>query len=151
MDRRQRMALLGIAAAIAVVVVVIALVSGGGDDEGEKSTTPTTAAQTSPDTQPGTTATTPPEPPKPEPEKIRVKGGEPVGGVTKIELEKGDKAMIDVTADEADEAHLHGYDIEKEVGPGKTAKFRFEADLEGIYEMELHHHGTQLARITVKP
>lgn len=80
-----------------------------------------------------------------------MKGGEPVGGVQKIELEKGDRAEIDVTSDEADEAHLHGYDLEEELVPGKTAKFRFKANLEGIYEMELHHHGTPIARITVKP
>lgn len=44
--------------------------------------------------------------------------------------------MIDVTADEADEAHLHGYDIEKNAGPGNTARFGLDADLEGIDEME---------------
>jgi hypothetical protein len=56
-----------------------------------------------------------------------------------------------VTADAADEAHLHGYDITKELGPGKTARFRFKADIEGVFELELHHSGAQLAKITVEP
>jgi hypothetical protein len=80
-----------------------------------------------------------------------VKGGEPVGGVEEIEIENGDRAMIDVTADAADHAHLHGYDIEKDVGPGQTAKFRFKADLEGVYELELHDSGAQIAEIRVNP
>jgi hypothetical protein len=155
MDRRQRLTLLGIAAAIAVAAVVIALVAGGGDD-GDETTPNTTAAQTETaggDTTQDTTATetTPPEPPEPEPTRIRVKGGEPVGGVEKIELEKGDRAMIDVNADAADHAHLHGYDIEKDVGPGTTAKFRFKADIEGVFELELHDSGGQIAELTVKP
>lgn len=153
MDRRQRMTLLGIAAAIAVAAVVIALVAGGGGDEDE--TPGTTAAQTQTQTTGGdttaTTETTPPEPPKPEPTRIRVKGGEPVGGVEKIDVENGDRVMIDVSADAADHAHLHGYDIEKDVGPGQTAKFRFEADIEGVFELELHDSGGQIAELTVNP
>jgi FtsP/CotA-like multicopper oxidase with cupredoxin domain len=153
MDKRQRVTLLGVAAAIAVVAVVVALVAGGGsDDEDSKTTSQTTAADT------GTTGatTTAPDAPvqapeKPEPEQIEVQGGEPVDGIQKIEVEKGDRVEIEVTADEADEVHLHGYDVTKEVGPGKTAKFGFKANLEGIYEIELHHHATPIGRLTVKP
>jgi FtsP/CotA-like multicopper oxidase with cupredoxin domain len=152
MDKRQRITLLGIAAAIAVVAVVIALVSGGGDDDGGDTTTATQATQTEQEQQ-DTTAQTPTEttPPEPEPTLIRVKGGEAVGGVEDIEVSKGDRVEIDVTADAADEAHLHGYDITKELAPGKTAKFRFKADIEGVFELELHNSGNQLAKITVKP
>ena len=39
----------------------------------------------------------------------------------------------------------------KDVGPGKTAKFRFKANLEGIYELELHDSGAQLAEVRVDP
>lgn len=153
MDKRQRMMLLGIAAAIAVVAVVVALVAGGGDDEDSKATSQTTAAETTTGSTPDTTTTDPPAqaPEKPEPEQIEVKGGEPVGGIKKIEVEKGDRVEIEVTSDEADDAHLHGYDIQEELTPGKTAKFRFKANLEGIYEIELHHHGTPIGRLTVKP
>jgi FtsP/CotA-like multicopper oxidase with cupredoxin domain len=150
------MTLLGIAAAIAVAAVVIALVVSGGDDNGEDATTAqTTAADTAPQTETGTETGTETEtetaPPEPEPVRIRVKGGEPVGGLEEIELDKGDRLMIDVTADAPDHAHLHGYDIEKDVGPGQTAKFRVKANLEGIYELELHDSGAQLAKVRVNP
>ena len=32
-----------------------------------------------------------------------------------------------------------------------TAKFRFTADQEGVFELELHHAEQQLAKITVEP
>jgi hypothetical protein len=47
--------------------------------------------------------------------------------------------------------HLHGYDIERPVGPGEPATLRFRADLEGIFEMELHGSGTQIAELEVRP
>jgi hypothetical protein len=34
--------------------------------------------------------------------------------------------------------HLHGYDIEKEVAPGKPARFDFKATNEGAFEIETH-------------
>jgi FtsP/CotA-like multicopper oxidase with cupredoxin domain len=153
MDKRQRMTLLGIAAAIAVVAIVVAVTSGGGDKTGSTTGTQATdAGQTQPQTttadqaQPATPAA-----PRPAVEKITVQGGQPVGGLKKISLKKGDQVEIDVTSDSADEAHLHGYDIEKVLAPGKTVRFRFKADIEGVFELELHHAGSQLARITVKP
>ena len=150
MDKRQRITLLGIAAAIAVVAVVIAVVAGGGDDDGgDTTTTQATETQRQQDTtEPAPTETTPPEP---EPTRIRVEGGEPADGVEDIDVSKGERVEIDVTADAADEAHLHGYDITEELVPGKTAKFRFEADIEGVFELELHNSGGQLAKITVEP
>jgi hypothetical protein len=46
--------------------------------------------------------------------------------------------VIVVRSDVADEIHLHGYDIEKEAGPGRPARFRFKANLEGQFELESH-------------
>src|SRR5829696_1527099 len=105
MDRRQRMTLLGIAAAIAVVAVVIALVAGGGDDKSD-STSSTTAAQT-------TSETTPPEP-EPATATIDVKGGDPDGGAQDVKVKKNDQLEITVTSDQEIPIHFHGYDIEKD-------------------------------------
>jgi FtsP/CotA-like multicopper oxidase with cupredoxin domain len=155
MEKRQRMALLGIAALIAVVAIVVAAASGGGGDKASDTTTePAADSQQQTTTAPevGSAPVKPPQqPPKPAVVQVRVKGGQPVGGLEKISVKKGDQVEIDVTADAADEAHLHGYDIEKELTPGKKARFRFKADIEGVFELELHHSGAQLARLTVKP
>jgi len=55
-----------------------------------------------------------------------------------IKVKKGDKVTIVVSADAEDDIHLHGYDIEKPVEPGKPAEFKFTADIEGIFEIESH-------------
>ena len=153
MDRRQRLALLGVAAVIAAVVVVIAVASGGGDGKSDTTSATTQATQPGDTTQQQqettTTTETTPAPPEPVVEKIDVKGGQPVGGLKKISVKKGEQIEINVTSDTAGDAHLHGYDIEKKLEPGKTAKFSFKADIEGVFELELHP-STHLAKITVK-
>jgi FtsP/CotA-like multicopper oxidase with cupredoxin domain len=153
MDRRQRVALLAVAAVIAAVVAIIAVGSGGSDDKSDTTASTTQATQPGDTTQQPqettTTTETAPAPPEPVVEKIEIKDGQPVGGAKKISVKKGEQVEIDVTSDAAGEAHLHGYDIEKELQPGKTAKFRFKADIEGVFELELHP-STELGKITVK-
>ena len=138
MTRNQRIGLIVAAAVIAVLAFVIA--SPGADDENDN------AAQTTQATQTGTgggaestpTETAPPAPPKPEVARIRIRGGEVVGGPAEIKAKKGDTVVIVVSADAPDDIHLHGYDIEKKVAPGQPARFRFKANLEGEFEIESH-------------
>ena len=147
MSRSQRLTFLGIAALIAVVAIVVLLVAGGGsDDEQEAAATPTATAA------PGADATETPTPtptatatPKPQPPLLRA------GKVTEIEVKEGQTVRFRVTADEDEEIHVHGYDIEEEVPAGGTAKFDFPADLEGVFEVELHGSETQIAELTVNP
>ena len=60
------------------------------------------------------------------------------GGPAEIHAKNGDTVVIVVSADAPDDIHLHGYDIEKKVEPGKPATFRFKANLEGEFEIESH-------------
>lgn len=155
MEKRQRIALLGIAAAIAVAAVVIALVAGGGDDDG--GTAETSGAQQAQTQQQDDQADGRPaeeqRPEKPEPEatSIRVEDGEPVGGVEKVKAKKGDTVRIDVTSDGPEEMHLHVYDITEQLEPGKPTRLRFKADVEGVIELELHGSGNQIAEIAIEP
>jgi hypothetical protein len=156
MDRRQRVMLLGIAAAIAVAAVVIALVAGGGDDDGDNSTSSTTAAQseTTPagadSTQQTTTVTTPPAP-QGASETIDIKAGEPDGGVKDIKVKKDDQLEITVNSDQELPIHFHGYDIEKDAAPGKPAVFKLKAENEGVFEIEIESTGTKISEVTVGP
>jgi len=54
---------------------------------------------------------------------IRVRDGKPVGGITKLDYTKGDQIRIKVVSDVADEVHLHGYDIGKDVKAGGSVTF----------------------------
>ena len=58
-----------------------------------------------------------------------------------------------MTASDADvtEIHVHGYDRELAVPAGRTRTLTFEADLEGIFEVEDHHTGELLAELEVRP
>jgi hypothetical protein len=111
-----------------------------GDDDDSKQSSNTTQTQepTGTGTETDTTAEQPAEPAEPPVTRINVKGGVIDGDVKSIEVAKGDTVRIVVTSDVEDEIHLHGYDIEKEAGPGKPARFKFKATLEGAFELESH-------------
>jgi len=150
----------GLATLCAVLVGAFALAGCGDDsasDEGastetvatmpvETETTPaeTTPAETTP------TETTPAAP-KPTTIAIRVVGGVPQGGIARPKLKKGDRAVIVVRADAGEEIHMHGYDLEKQVTPGRPVRLPFTATIPGRFEVELHHPDALLAVVTVSP
>jgi hypothetical protein len=132
MSRTQRFGLLASAVAIAVAAF---LILGTGDDEEEATLTPgPPAAGTARETATAPSALEPP----PVVEKVRLQDLAPVGGVKEIEAAKGDTIRFVVVSDGADQIHLHGYDITLDAGPGKPARFRVKADIEGIFEIESH-------------
>jgi hypothetical protein len=89
--------------------------------------------------------------PEPKVTTIVVKGGRPAGGVQSLEYTKGDDVRFDVESDVAEEVHVHGYDVIKDVKPGKPVSFDFPADIDGIFEVELEGTHTQIAELTVNP
>ena len=122
-----------------------------------RSTTRSTPAApaTTPTATTGTPATTPAggtgTPPAPAPLRIRVEGGQPVGGLAKLTVKEGEQIRFTVTADAPEHVHLHGYDIEEPVGPGRPARFSVPATINGVFEIELEDSGGQLAQLTVEP
>jgi hypothetical protein len=50
-----------------------------------------------------------------------------------------------------EEIHVHGYDLSKVVKPGKTATMSFKANIDGIFEIEFEHSGTEIAQLRVDP
>jgi len=82
---------------------------------------------------------------------LTLRGGELVSGPRRIEVSKGDRVVITVTSDRPAKLHLHGYDIERDVAPGRPARFAFEAAIEGSFEIESHTTGEHIARVEVRP
>lgn len=139
--------LLVVVGAIVVAVVVFVALRPSDDDE-------PTSAQTETTAQPASTTTTPDAPkpkPKPAAQVVEVRNAEPVGGVQAIDTTKGETVRFVVRSDVADEVHLHGYDISRDVAPGKPAQFKFKASIEGIFEVELEHRAVEIATLTVNP
>ena len=133
-----------------------ALAGCGGDDSTEAVTTtetvataPTETATTTDTTTTTTTTTTPAAQAKVI--TVRVVGGQPQGGIQRPTVDQGDKVVLVVRTDSGEAVHLHGYNIEKEVVPGKPVRVPFTANIAGRFEVELHPTDTLLAVIEVKP
>jgi hypothetical protein len=82
---------------------------------------------------------------------VVVRDGEPVGGVQELEFSAGEQIRFRVSSDAAEEIHVHGYDIAKDVPAGGTVEFDFPAELEGIYEAELEDLGVQIVELRINP
>lgn len=82
---------------------------------------------------------------------IVVRDGEPVGGVKRLEYSAGEEIRFKVESDAAEEVHVHGYDVAKDVPAGGSVTFAIPADIEGIFEAELEGLGVQIAEIRVNP
>lgn len=149
-------------AAVVVFVVGFVVLRPSDDDQTSGTTAAPTASTTSPDGKTPTTSVQvdptqkptpelPPPNPAPRVPTISVKALKPVGGVRKITVNKGDLLRFRVRSDRAENVHLHGYDIEKPVGPGKAASYSLRAKIEGIFELELEESAVPIGEITVNP
>jgi hypothetical protein len=82
---------------------------------------------------------------------IIIRNGELVGGVEELEYSAGEEVRFDVRSDVADEIHVHGYDLMKDVPAGGSVSFSFPAEIEGIFEVELEGRKEQIAELRVNP
>lgn len=139
----------------AVAILAIGFVVLGGDDSGSEQavTTPTTTEVADAGGGGGKQGQDKPKQ-QPEPEQvptITIKDGQPEGGVAELTFRKGDEIRFEVGSDTADEVHLHGYDVIKDVEAGGKVSFDVPADIEGVFEAELEGTATQIVQITVNP
>lgn len=122
MGRNQR---IGLLVAAVVIIVVVAIAVGGGSSDKTKTAS--------------------------GPQTVTVVGGKPQGGIKTITYKKGQTVDLTVTSDTADEIHIHGYDLHKDVAKGGSAHFTFPAKIDGKFVIELEHAGQQVASLQVEP
>jgi hypothetical protein len=151
-SNRARIAV-GVAALAAIVALFVVL---SGDDD-ESTSAPVAEETTAVDPGegsgeeggrregPGQEPATPPR------ETIVVAGGEPRDGVNRLEYEQGDQVRLEVRSDVDEEIHVHGYDLYEQLTAGERTRFSFAAEIEGVFEIELHGSGAEIARLTVRP
>jgi hypothetical protein len=150
MSRNQRLSFLGIAAVIAVVAIVVLTVGGGSDDTTTDDSANTSAQQTAtatatPTAEDGQEESTPTPTPKPQPPLLQA------GKVAKLRFDEGETVRFRVRSDKPEHVHIHGYDIVKDVEPGKTANVAFKATITGIFEVEFEDSAEQIAELRVDP
>ena len=80
-----------------------------------------------------------------------VEGDRRTGGAETLRVNQGEPVRILVRADQADELHLHGYDLKVALKPGTTAQMTFKAVHSGRFELELHSGHQTLAALEVMP
>ena len=150
MSRNQRLSYLGVAAAIALVALVIFAIGSGPDETAEdagtqaaqQTATPSATAEGDPTStpEPAPTAT-----PKPKPPLLTA------GEVTRLRFTEGETVRFRARSDGPEEIHVHGYDRYVDLPAGKTVDVAFEADITGIFEVELHGSGESIAQLRVDP
>jgi len=143
--------------ALSLVILVVAFVVLRPTDDPDSSrarATPTATATATPmpaaeddGSEPTPTPTSTPTPkPTPDPGPLLT-----TAGVRKIRVNKGDTVRFRARSGKAEEIHVHGYDLSRDVEPGKTARMSFKATIEGIFEIEFEHAGTPIAELRVDP
>lgn len=145
-------------AGTAILIALFLFLRGRGDDS-VASPTETVPTETAPpptttEPRPATTSERPTPPLEPQSTVVRIaiRGGSVAGGVKRVELRKGTTVVIAVSSDDvSDHVHVHGYDLFKDVGPGRPARFRFRARLAGRFEVELEERSLPIAELEVRP
>jgi plastocyanin len=69
---------------------------------------------------------------------LTVKHGQLPESMRTIKVDEGDEVKLRWSADRTITAHLHGYDIEKRIGPGATVEMTFTANATGRFPVEIH-------------
>jgi hypothetical protein len=122
MSRNSRIALLLVALLVIVVGTAIAISSGGSNK----------ASHTSGHAY------------------VYVVDAKPRGGVQLLVYNKGQPIQFTVISDVADEVHVHGYNLKKQVARGGSVTFSFPATDVGDHVVELESHGEQIANLRVQ-
>jgi hypothetical protein len=125
---------------VALCTALLLVVAGCGGNETTTATTESTTTTSSTSTETTTAEQT---------VNVVVEGGAPKGGIVRATLHQGDRVVLVVKSDVADEIHLHGYDLSTDVAAGGTAQLAFTADIAGRFEVELESRGVLIADLTV--
>lgn len=137
-------------AALLIAAIVLFVVLQGGDENGDGGDGAAAggggaAAQAPKPAEPSPKPSPPPVP------TVVVRNGSPVGGPRTIDVDSGERVRFRVRSDTDDEIHVHGYDLTKAIPAGPPVTVSFDADLEGIFEVELHGSGEQIVELQVGP
>lgn len=136
----------GVMALIALVVLALVGAACDNADDGTSPTSSSLAPAGEDDTDTSDPTTTTFDGTRVE---VEVSDGEVAGGVRRVEVDTGERVLLVVTSDVADEVHVHGVDITREVEAGGTVEVDFVADIPGVFEIELEQQGLPLVELVV--
>jgi hypothetical protein len=136
-------------AAAAAFAAALAAAAGCGEPAVPDTATPGTAAAPGASGSSGTSAAPTGTAPRVVRVAVTVTGGKPRTAHRRVKVPRGAVVEITVTGDTAEEFHLHGYDRELKITPGRPAVLRFTAGIPGVFEAELHRSGAPVLELRV--
>jgi hypothetical protein len=148
----------GVAALLSTIgLVVVAACSGSDDGGGTAGTSPSSPAVSTPPTTPSAPVSTPASTPASTGSAkaagltidVTIVGGKVTPSAQTFKVSQGQTVQINVTSDANDEVHVHGYDKELPVTPGKPASVTFTADTKGTFEIETHESNKLIGKLIV--
>ncbi len=81
--------------------------------------------------------------------KFSITEGKRTAGPEEIAVRTGENVALEVTSDQPDELHVHGYDKAAQLTPGVPGTVSFTANIDGIFEVELHKSGAAVTKLRV--
>lgn len=123
-----------------------------GDDDDPAATPEATTTTTSATASEGVDETTTTAPPAPEEDETTLEvmvSGSSVTGGGRHRVPLGQTVNLRVTSDQADQVHLHGYDLTVDLEAGTPAVLTFDATIPGVFEAELHDAAIPLVELEV--
>jgi plastocyanin len=153
----------GTATAVLPALAMLVLAGCGSETDSGASPSPSATAPSSTPTDVPTMTPTPGKPNTSSPSNTADPSGEqadvtvnvtvangkvnPSGATVKVKA--GQTVLVTAVSDAADELHIHGYDKELALTPGKTTSVKFTADMKGTFEIETHESGKLVAKLVV--
>jgi hypothetical protein len=152
----------GTAAALLPTLGMLVLAGCGGGSSSGASSTPSssspsaTATDLPTSTTPGTPNTSSPSnTADPSGEQadvtinVTVANGKVNPSGATVKAKAGQTVLVTAVSDADEELHIHGYDKELELRPGKPASVKFTANMKGTFEIETHKSGKLVAKLVV--
>ncbi|MEU0095748.1 cupredoxin domain-containing protein [Kribbella sp. NPDC006257] len=152
----------GTALALLPALGMLVLAGCGGSDDSSGSSSPSNTPTSVPTTAPTSVPVTTPTPGDgpsntADPSKdqadvvinVTVANGKVNPSGASIKVAAGQTVLVTAISDADEELHIHGYDKELELTPGKSASVKFTANMKGTFEVETHKSGKLVAKLVV--
>lgn len=82
--------------------------------------------------------------------EIAVRDGKVTPAPGRVEVGLGERVVLLVTSDTADELHVHGYDESAHLPAGEPVELAFTADRAGVFDVETHGSGLVVTQLMVR-
>jgi hypothetical protein len=130
---------------VAIALLPLGLITAGCSSAGTASSSSVT-----PSTSAGTTTAAPSSVARADVTiNVTVSNGVVTPSGATITVKVGQSVAVDAISDVEEEVHVHGYDKELQLTPGKPASVVFTANVKGTFEVETHKSGKLVAKLVV--